>query len=757
MYEAFYGLRERPFNLTPDPKYLYLSAKHKEAFAHLLYGIKNRSGFVMISGEIGTGKTMLCRNMLSQMDPDTQVAFIFNPFLNSIELLKKINREFGVASESDTILALTEDLSAHLLRTAADGKNSVLVIDEAQNLAPQVLEQIRLLSNLETDSEKLLQIILIGQPELAEKLALYELRQLNQRITARYHLKSLNAHETLEYIAYRIHVAGGSKRLNFTKGAVRRVYRYSGGVPRMINAVCDRALLIGYTQERYAIDASIVRRAAREIRGENVAAPAKPRLNWKRLAPSPALAILAVTALLLAHYLSAPLDRFARELHVFNQILAGNTSGGPSEESSPAPSTTPTDTRGVDASTDVGQAPEELGALQLIVERLNEATSPQANQTLAAIVAENDDGHTLRVGVDALLSLWNQTRNEEYPDDVSAEALAAFFKKHELACELLHPDADQLLRINMPGLVRMTDGDSDIWMGIVGADNEDVILKTDADKTIAVARAEFDAYYGREFLAPWRDPSPDASVLLPGHRGRYVRTFKEQLHVLGRLDAADLNDVYDKTTEEAVIAIQRETGLTKDGLAGPQVRLTLTSWLGHAPALRRDDTRPGRHSVDDSVTPVETATSEPPRTDTIVELPEAETVASAAADDDAALYVLDYSDSGNGQFQSVAGSVADVELRPLELPVMSLPEALTPEYEETSQYDGRGLFRLLREQSDRSVVSGEEQAPNDENVLMEVRELPKPFAPASSARENDSITPPVFGSAPLTPREEVQP
>ena len=282
MYESFYGLRERPFNLTPDPKFLYLSEKHKEAFAHLLYGIRNRSGFVMISGEIGTGKTTLCRNLLNQLDSNTEVAFIFNPFLSAIELMKKINQEFGIESEADTVLELTEELNVHLLHSSALGKDCVLVIDEAQNLSPQVLEQIRLLSNLETDSEKLLQIILIGQPELVEKLSLRELRQLNQRITARYHLKSLSADETLQYVAYRIHVAGGRKRINFTKSAVKQVYKLSGGVPRMINALCDRTLLIGYTKEQHVISAKLVKQAAKEIRGEKITAPKEGGARWRR-------------------------------------------------------------------------------------------------------------------------------------------------------------------------------------------------------------------------------------------------------------------------------------------------------------------------------------------------------------------------------------------------------------------------------------------------------------------------------------------
>ena len=773
MYEAFYGLRERPFNLTPDPKYLYLSDKHKEAFAHLLYGIKNRSGFVMISGEIGTGKTTLCRNMLSQMDANTQVAFIFNPFLNPIELLKKINQEFGVVSEADNVLALTEELNEHLLHAAAHGKNSVLVIDEAQNLEPQVLEQIRLLSNLETDSEKLLQIILIGQPELAEKLALHELRQLNQRITARYHLKPLNALETLQYIAYRIHVAGGRKRLNFTKGAIKSVYRHSGGVPRMINALCDRALLIGYTREQHIITARIVRRAAREIRGEKVGAPKKARLNWRRFAPSPSVAILVVMVLALAHYLVDPLDRFARELNVFNRILSGDmladSAGGDGRQDFAATADRHTDRENKPATVDAG---EGLGALQLVMDRLNSAAPARPNHSLAGVFTELDAQETLHVGMDALISLWNHTLAGEYPEDDSVETLTRYFEKHDLACEHLQPTVDQLLRINMPGLVHLRAGDNSIWMGIVRADDDSVTLQADGNRRLTVSLAEFGVYYGREFLVPWRDPSPEAAVLLPGNRGARVRNFQEQLHELGRLNAGDVNDVYDRRTEEAVIAIQTEAGLTRDGKAGPQVRLALTSWSGGTPSLRRGAGTGIQRGVEANAVSVEVqpTSSVAPATDTVTAVATATPSESETYDQRANEKQSPAENNEtveHEQFQAVAENVADIGVALPDLPVLSLPEETAPDPTSTSpdsdidKREERRLFRLLREHSGNNAHDDAASASENAGGLMEVRELPEPFAPSgrsSSIPDNEeSVTPSVFGSAPLVPSEVMRP
>ncbi|HEO69946.1 MAG TPA: AAA family ATPase, partial [Candidatus Hydrogenedentes bacterium] len=277
MYEHFFGLKERPFNLTPDPRFLYLSEKHKEAFAHLKYAIDNRTGFVMVTGEVGTGKTTICRSLLNQLDADTELAFVFNPMLSPKELLAAINADFGLPSRGDTIKELIDELNAYLLERNALGKNCVLVIDEAQNLKPEVLEQVRLLSNLETETQKLLQIVLIGQPELIENLHLPELRQLNQRITARYHLMPLNFRETREYIAYRLRVAGGRGKVRFTRAAIGRIQRFSGGTPRMINAVCDRALLVAYARGTQRMSPRIVRQAAKEIRGHRVRKTRHPK------------------------------------------------------------------------------------------------------------------------------------------------------------------------------------------------------------------------------------------------------------------------------------------------------------------------------------------------------------------------------------------------------------------------------------------------------------------------------------------------
>ncbi len=269
MYCSFYGIAEKPFSITPDPKFLYLGKTHKEAFAHLLYGIRERGGFIVVTGEIGAGKTTLCRALLSHLDEDPLVAFIFNPTLSALELLKSINEDFGIPSQGTTKKELIDELNQFLLDKRKEGKNPVLIIDESQSLDGEVLEQIRLLSNLETETEKLLQIILVGQPEFRHILEQPRLLQLNQRVTVRYHLKALSREETVEYIHHRLSVIDGADKVFFSPEALKKIWRFTRGVPRLINVLCDRALLAGYGKKKKHIDGQIIDQARKEITGRS--------------------------------------------------------------------------------------------------------------------------------------------------------------------------------------------------------------------------------------------------------------------------------------------------------------------------------------------------------------------------------------------------------------------------------------------------------------------------------------------------------
>ncbi|NIO08570.1 MAG: AAA family ATPase [Deltaproteobacteria bacterium] len=280
MYEEFYGLKEKPFNLTPDPRYFFLSENHREAYEHLLYGIREREGFIVITGEVGTGKTTLCRTLLNQIDPNaTDTALIFNPLLSEQELLQCILSDFGVKTRARAKKGYLDELNQFLLRQQSLNRHSILIIDEAQALSLPVLEEIRILSNLETEKEKLLQIILIGQNELNDKLTLPRLKQLNQRISIRYALRALKKDEVPRYIQHRLMVAGSSGDIQFTSGAFREVIRFSQGIPRLVNLACDRALLAGFAAQSREIQRSTVAKGLKSLQGQDAVPLARPLMS----------------------------------------------------------------------------------------------------------------------------------------------------------------------------------------------------------------------------------------------------------------------------------------------------------------------------------------------------------------------------------------------------------------------------------------------------------------------------------------------
>jgi general secretion pathway protein A len=269
VYEEFYGLSEAPFNITPDPRFLFFSDQHREAFNHVLFGIRERKGFIQLTGEVGAGKTTVCRAVLAELSENYRTALILNPTMTAPQLFRAILVELGIKPRRADKTAYLEQLNAFLLDQVSAGNDVVLFIDEAQDLGADLLEQVRLLSNLETDRRKLLQIVLIGQPELRHKLDDGSLRQLRQRITVRFHLRPLSREDTQRYIAHRLRVAGAhDSRPRFTPWAIRTVHRYSGGVPRLINAVCDKTLLYGYVNGTHELPSRAVRLAIRELEGK---------------------------------------------------------------------------------------------------------------------------------------------------------------------------------------------------------------------------------------------------------------------------------------------------------------------------------------------------------------------------------------------------------------------------------------------------------------------------------------------------------
>ena len=315
MYTDYFGLQEKPFSISPDPRYLYMSAHHREALAHLLYGISSDGCLILLTGDVGTGKTTVCKSLLEQLPENTRVAIIVNPKLNVKELLQTICEELQIDFDTtiDSIKHYIDAITGALLQSHAEGKTTLLIIDEAQNLDMEVLEQLRLLTNLETETSKLLKIILIGQSELQKKLESPEVAQINQRITSRYHLSPLNEPDAHQFIRHRLVVAGGGRMEFFSERALRLVYRISGGIPRLINILCDRALLGAYVEEVNQVSERIVGKAAKEVLGKDISLPAEKKEKTFWIKSAFALLCAVFVLLLLVFFRVIPIPTLITE------------------------------------------------------------------------------------------------------------------------------------------------------------------------------------------------------------------------------------------------------------------------------------------------------------------------------------------------------------------------------------------------------------------------------------------------------------
>jgi general secretion pathway protein A len=536
MYRAFFGLNEKPFAITPDPRYLFLSERHAEALAHLLYGITEAGGFIQLTGEVGTGKTTVVRSLLAQTPRHAEIALILNPRMTAPEFLLTICEELGIGvqdSATGSLKDLVDILSQYLLRAHGAGKRVVLVVDEAQNLAPEVLEQVRLLTNLETNTQKLLQIILIGQPELREILDRNELRQLAQRITGRYHLCPLTVEETAAYVRHRLRVAGATSDI-FTPGALREVHRLSRGVPRLINVVCDRALLGAYTQDRHQVGPSFVRRGAIEVFGKQL---------WPRWLP---WSVAAATALVVASGTWA-----AWRYGPWSQVtppLQAHALAHPAA----APAAAPAVSRSSAPASAPSSAPPSLGAL------------------LASHAAQT----TPDAAFGQLFSIWGAHYTAGTADpctQATAQGLECYVQKGSLA---------QLRLYNRPAILMLTD-DQDAAHQIVltGLDDEHAHVAIGSQQQ-QVTIGDLSRYWFGDFILLWRPGSHDPRPLALGMHGAEIRLLRQELwRLTGKTGPADASDVYDGELAQLVRDFQRAHRLTADGVAGVQTLVVLNGSL----------------------------------------------------------------------------------------------------------------------------------------------------------------------------------
>jgi general secretion pathway protein A len=551
MYLQHFRLTEPPFSLTPDPRFLYMSGRHREALAHLLFGIGSGGGFVQLTGEVGTGKTSVCRCLLEQLPPKVDVALILNPRLTAVELLATVCDELHVAYPAGTasLKVLVDALHRHLLDAHARGRRTVVVIDEAQDLAPDVLEEVRLLTNLETTKEKLLQIVLIGQPELVRLLDRPELRQVAQRVTARYHLAPLASFETRRYVRHRLRVAGTREDL-FTPGALRAVHRTSGGVPRLVNLVCDRALLGAYVQERDRVDARTVRRAAAEVFGTSPGL--RRRGAWWRAAAVATVAAGAAGALLL--WAPGVLERRAGGARPATAPTPARDAG----PASPAPATLASSS-GQPASRADGVAPAPVRtAAPTLADRLGDPATPASKGDAFA----------------RLYARWGLTYRdgENGCDERRLGGLQCLFRVGTWT---------KLRRFNVPAILELTSPAGERrYATLVTLRATDAALDV-GGTTVDYPLAEIERHWEGSFIVLWRPPGP--IPIQPGVRGRQVEWVRAHLaRIDGDRAAPASPDLYDEPLARRVVAFQRAQALNADGRVGVETALQLAAAAGEA-------------------------------------------------------------------------------------------------------------------------------------------------------------------------------
>jgi general secretion pathway protein A len=531
MYLRFFGLNEKPFAITPDPRYLYLSERHAEALAHLLYGVNESGGFIQLTGEVGTGKTTVVRTLLSRVPHHADVAVILNPRVTPVEFLLTICEELGLDiadADRDSVKQMVDALNRRLLAAHAGGRRIIVIVDEAQNLSAEVLEQVRLLTNLETPTQKLLQIILIGQPELRELLDRTDLRQLAQRITGRYHLEPLSREETRGYIRHRLRVAGATDEI-FTASALAEVHRLAAGIPRVINVTCDRALLGAYTQEKRKVSAALVRLAAGEVYGRRFV----PRwMGWLGAAFGAAGVAGAV---------------------LFSWNLWQRQSAHSAIRAAPA------------AVVPLAAPPPAA--------HLPAPKAAPAAASINALLAANSANTTDAAAFRRLLSLWGTAM----ADDKNPCGQAA---KSGLSCLEQHGSWAQVRALNRPAILTLTDDHGQRHRVVLSALEDQFATLNLGEHNQRVPLDEVSRDWFGEFTVVWKPKTLHTRLLTVGMRGDEVRWLRRSLSALrGAASDPEYGDVYDEELAIAVQNFQREHRLNVDGIAGVQTQVVLDTAL----------------------------------------------------------------------------------------------------------------------------------------------------------------------------------
>ncbi|QQX81353.1 AAA family ATPase [Shewanella sp. KX20019] len=528
MYKAFFGLNDNPFSIAPNPHYLFLSDRHREALAHLTYGLGETGGFVLLTGEVGTGKTTVSRCLLNQLPENTDTAFILNPSLTELELLATLCDELEITyGESPSLKQLTDRISSFLLTNHSNGRNTVLIIDEAQHLRAEVLEQLRLLTNLETDTKKLLQVILIGQPELQQLLRRQELRQLAQRITARYHLLPLTLEEVALYVQHRLQVAGRHEPL-FHKSAIKALHKHSDGIPRLINLLCERALMASYAQSKVPIDSKMINMASREVLGEE---PEKKNI-WL---PTGLAASIVLT--------------FSAALYLFSQQSAEPTNSAINNQT-----VAPVADR---------RANDDMESVNTAAAKFN--SSQQALRNAIGQSRDIDSAYA------SILGLWDKTPYIGLSACQSA-------KQQGLACYQQQGNWNSIVRLNFPAVVYLVDSQQQAFYGTVVARQGEQMLLQLNEQQLWVKRDWFNRHFSGTFEILWQAPNNQVSEIGKSANQAQLQWLENSLAIVSE-SSPRLVSEFDSQLEQNLKAFQRQHGLTADGIAGAQTLVQLNLYL----------------------------------------------------------------------------------------------------------------------------------------------------------------------------------
>ncbi|MEJ2423170.1 MAG: AAA family ATPase [Candidatus Thiodiazotropha sp.] len=585
MFHDFFGIAEDPFSITPDPKYLYLSERHRNGFAHLLFGVTEGGGFVQLTGEVGTGKTLLCRKLLQQLPQAVDVAYIYNPRMSPLELVAAICDELRVLYPlaCNSIKEIVDFLNAYLLESHAQGRHTVVIIDEAQNLSIEALEQIRLLTNLETPTQKLLRIILVGQPELKQLLVRPELRQLAQRITARYHLTPLTRDETRAYIRHRLQIAGLDQPV-FTPAALRRIHKLSGGIPRLINILCSRSMLSAFARQERQITRFAVSRVSRELSGEE---PIKPSIvGWQWMLAGVALS--GVLVLLLSWFATGPEDPGERiELDAQASLSADPLPGTVAENPVPpgphlatepeVPSLLPPSVSGPQAERSatsgvvVASVPSEQDANPSAI------TDPETldRHGLEPLIRDHQDAFA------TLFGYWQVV----YPPATQAGTPCDHAESVGLSCIYGRGGWRTLEYYNRPAILELLMEDGQRYQVTVSGLRDDRVTLDINGRRLDFSREEIDRLWNGSYLLLWRPPKLQHERLQLGHSGGDVVWL---ISMLDRVEGVKTEydprqAVFDEALQQRVIRFQRQHALLADGIVGRQTLIQLNQSVSGSP------------------------------------------------------------------------------------------------------------------------------------------------------------------------------